>query len=46
MEVLLAVFLQTSVSDMLLYFAVAEASIYTLPVILSPMYNERLNGRG
>lgn len=39
MGLLLAVLPQTSAADTLLYFAVAQIPIYTLPAILSPMYN-------
>ncbi|MDX1513862.1 MAG: hypothetical protein R3174_08965 [Gammaproteobacteria bacterium] len=36
---LLAVLPETSAPDTLLYFAVAQIPMYTLPAILSPMYN-------
>jgi BASS family bile acid:Na+ symporter len=42
MGLLLAVLPETSAPDTLLYFAVAQVPIYTLPAILSPMYNALL----
>lgn len=42
MGLLLAVLPQTAAADTLLYFAVAQIPIYTLPAILSPMYNALL----
>lgn len=39
MGLLLAVLPQTAAPDTLLYFAVAQIPIYTLPAILLPMYN-------
>jgi BASS family bile acid:Na+ symporter len=42
MGLLLAVLPESSPPDTLLYFAVAQVPIYTLPAILSPMYNALL----
>ena len=42
MGLLLAVLPETTAPDTLLYFAVAQVPIYTLPAILSPMYNALL----
>ncbi len=39
MGLLLAVLPETSAPDTLLYFAVAQIPMYTLPALLSPMYN-------
>ena len=42
MGLLLAVLPETSAPDTLLYFAVAQIPMYTLPALLSPMYNAML----
>ena len=42
MGLLLAVLPETSAPDTLLYFAVAQIPMYTLPALLSPMYNALL----
>lgn len=42
MGLLLAVLPETTAPDTLLYFAVAQIPLYTLPALLSPMYNALL----
>ncbi len=42
MGLLLAVLPETSAPDTLLYFAIAQIPMYTLPALLSPMYNALL----
>jgi BASS family bile acid:Na+ symporter len=42
MGILLAVLPETSAPDTLLYFAIAQIPMYTLPALLSPMYNALL----